>query len=159
MMSPQTTRHHHICGVFGKATIVVTITIGLSIGAPSRKLTLAPEPTPEVKKRLATGTFPHSHTGKNIPTKLITVFFPRRFFGSIFWSQSGVRYLPSIAETILPNRIKGVASMMIPRKTLKASNKSVINMQGIIHKTCVYAKKTCIIKIPILCFCSGLCFT
>jgi hypothetical protein len=86
------------------------ITIGLIVGAPSKNPTATEAGIPWVNNRRATGTFPHSHTGRRQPSTAPATAPPKGCRGKIFSNCSGSTHSNRMLENSTPNTKKGIAS-------------------------------------------------
>ena len=84
--------------------------MGLRIGAANRKLMTSAGLRPCAIRLRATGTLPHSQTGKAIPSIDSTIRLRKAFFGSILSSLSDGKNFLISADTITPSIRNGVAS-------------------------------------------------
>jgi hypothetical protein len=74
--------------------------------------------TPLARKRRATATLPHSHTGMSMPTPIAGTIERIEFLGTKRRRASSLTKTCTMAETTTPSNRKGVASTKIPRKML-----------------------------------------
>src|ERR1700732_1487411 len=93
-----------------KAAKVLNATIGFTIGDASIKVTPHETGSPLLIKRRTTGTIPHSHTGKNKPSKPLANVARIPFFGSspvMILEGTNAAMAPEIRE---PRRTNGSPS-------------------------------------------------
>ena len=99
-----------------KAAKVLASTIGFMIGAASRKLIATETGRPLCIRRRATGTTPHSHTGKAKPSSPPSTVARKALRGIRRAISSRLTKASISPETSVPSSRKGAASMKMPRK-------------------------------------------
>ncbi len=113
MQNPQSNRTTAMLLSKLKASAVVTQTIGLTIGAASKKVTLWETLKPFCIIFLITGTLPHSQTGTKKPKMAGSIWAKIRFLGIIFKIHSLLTNTSTKVETVTPIMMKGKASTQI----------------------------------------------
>lgn len=101
------------------ADAVEKATTGFITGAASIKAMAVGTGSPFFISLPVIGTIPHSQIGKNTPTKQAAIMPANLFFGKRRLIKSSETKLLISAETNTPIRIKGNASITIPRKIIR----------------------------------------
>ncbi len=129
-----------------KAACVVRIVTGLRMGAASRNTMLSGTVKPLRTSPRASGTLPHSHTGRNMPNSEMTARLPHGFLGRMRMSQvSGIQTCTRI-DSAMPSTMNGSDSMM----TLVASvmRSCAASGRGASPLSAVTARRPTIARMP-----------
>jgi hypothetical protein len=95
------------------------MTMGLMVGAANKKPIATGVGTPCINNRLATGTLPHSQTGKKSPIKLPNKAPNRGFLGITLTNLLSLTKDNSALEKNTPSSKKGIASTNRLRNIVK----------------------------------------
>lgn len=115
------TRHQTMRGSKLKAVMVVMMVIGLRIGAANRKLITSAGLKPLASKLRATGTLPHSQTGRAMPEIEMRMRRMIGCFGKILSNRLGGKNRRISDEVMMPSIRKGVASTTTLRVSVRKS--------------------------------------